>query len=157
MSIPDVGKSHNDAMDLIVDACQKEEIVAGIDGKLVRTHVLDPEIAWWKTHLVNSPTFARFAYELKEFERLGADAQYNMPASRAELISIQIKEIGRDFRYSIDAKSSETLRDQHNSQASLLDKLQKNRVEKAYTLSGEAKRSLWDGIMNRESQASDNE
>jgi len=137
-------------MDLLVDACQSVEVVQNLDGTLTKSMMLDPEKAWWKTHLVNSPTFARFAYELKEFERMGKEAIFYMPAERAAVIQLQIQEIGKDWRYSIDAKSSESLRDLRNTQATLLDKMQKNKIEKAYTLKGDAKRSMIDGWLGRE-------
>ncbi len=150
MPIPETQKTHNDVMDLLVDACQSVEDVQNLDGTISRTHVLDPDKAWWKTHLVNSPTFARFAFELLEFERMGKEAYFFMPADRARVLQLQIKEIGKDWRYSIDAKSSESLRDIRNSQATLLDKMQKNKIEKAYTLKGDLKRSMMDGWLGRE-------
>lgn len=155
--IPETQKSHNDVMDLLVDACQSIETVDNLDGTLSKTIMLDPEKAWWKTHLVNSPTFARFAYELKEFERLGEEANYYMSAERAAVLAAQIKAIGKDWRYSIDAKSSESLRDYRNTQATLLDKMQKNRIEKAYTLRGDAKRSMFDGFLGRDVQRDEEE
>ena len=51
-----------------------------------------------------------------------------MCGPRAEVIAKQIMDIGLDYRYSIDAKSSESLRDKHNQQATLLDKMQKSSV-----------------------------
>ncbi len=150
MPLPETQKTHNDVMDLLVDACQTVENVQNLDGTYSITHVLDPEKAWWKTHLVNSPTFARFAYELKEFERMGKEAFFFMPADRARVLQMQIQEIGKDWRYSIDAKSSESLRDNLNSQATLLDKMQKNKIEKAYTLKGDLKKSMMDGWLGRE-------
>lgn len=155
--IPETQKTHNDVMDLLVDACQTVDAVQNIDGSITKQLMLDPEKAWWKTHLVNSPTFARFAYELKEFERLADDAYNNMAPSRAEIIAKQILSIGLDYRYSIDAKSSESLRDRHNTQATLLDKMQKNRVERAYTLKGDAKKSFMDGILGRDRERDDME
>ena len=140
-------------MDLLVDACQIVEQVQNIDGSYTKQLMLDPEKAWWKTHLVNSPTFARFAFELKEFERMADDAYNNMTATRAEVIAKQIREIGMDYRYSIDAKSSESLRDKNNTQATLLDKMQKNRVERAYTVKGDAKNSFLQGLMGKDRAA----
>ena len=137
-------------MDLLVDACQTVETVQNQDGTFTKQLMLDPEKAWWKTHLVNSPTFARFAFELKEFERLGEEAIYNMARPRAEVIAEQIRSIGMDYRYSIDAKSSESLRDRNNTQATLLDKMQKNRVERAYTVKGEAGKSFMSGLLGRD-------
>ena len=81
---------------------------------------------------------------------MGKEAYFFMPADRARIIQMQIQEIGKDWRYSIDAKSSESLRDIRNSQATLLDKMQKNKIEKAYTLKGDLKKSMMDGWLGRE-------
>lgn len=148
--IPETQKSHNDVMDLIVDACQTVQDIRQLDGSVQRQMVLDPERAWWKTNLVNSPTFASFAFALKEFERLAHDCYDNMSLERAEALARQIQDIGKDFRYSIDAKSSESLRDKQNTQATLIDKVQKNKVEKAYTIKGEAKKTFMDGVFGRD-------
>ncbi len=148
--IPETLKTHNDVLDLLVDACQSVKTVRNLDGTVEQTMMLDPEKTWWKTHIVNSPTFARFAYELKEFERMGKEAVFFMPADRAAVIQMQINEIGLDYRYSIDAKSSESLRNNMNTQPTLLDKMQRNRIEKAYTLKGDLKRSMMDGWLGRE-------
>ena len=150
--IPETQKTHNDVMDLLVDACQSIETVQNPDGSLTKQLILDPQKAWWKTHLVNSPTFARFAFELLEFERLAGDAVYNMCEERARVLIQQILSIGQAFRYSIDAKSSESLRDKQNTQATLLDKMQKNKIERAYTLKGDAKKSMFDGFLSRDAE-----
>ncbi len=150
--IPETQKTHNDVLDLLVDACQTVQTVRNLDGTISQTMMLDPEKTWWKTHIVNSPTFARFAYELKEFERMGKEAVFFMPADRAAVIQMQINEIGMDYRYSIDAKSSESLRDHQNTQPTLLDKMQRNRIEKAITLKGDLKRSMMDGWLGREAE-----
>lgn len=142
-------------MDLLVDACQTVETITNIDGSITKQLMLDPEKAWWKTHLVNCPTFGSFANELKIFESMSQECYNNMSAPRAQIIAEQIMAKGMSYRYSIDAKSSESLRDKRNSQATLLDKMQKNRVERAYTLKGDMKKSMlrgWLGGNNEEQE-----
>ncbi len=150
--IPDSTPSHHDGIDLLVDACQTLETVQNMDGSVSKQIVLDPEKAWWKTHVVNSPYFARFAFELKEFERLASESIHHMTQKRAQVLIRQILEIGLGYRYSIDAKSSESLRDKQNTQSTLLDKLQKNKIERAITLKGETKNSLLNSWLGKEAQ-----
>lgn len=150
MSIPQTQKEHTDALDLLVDACKIIDTTQDLDGRLVQTLHLDPKKAWYKTQIVNSPTFARFVFELEEFERLSEEVKFYMTQNRAAVLAAQIKGIVKGWGYSIDAKSSESLRDKHNSQATLLDKMQKNKVEKAITLKDEAKKSMLEGWLGRE-------
>ena len=150
--IPESQKQHNDLIDFLSDACQHVEEVELPDGTVEKQLVTDPEIAWWKTNLVNSPTFGRFAFELKNFEGLAAQCYNNMSAPKAKVMAQQILAIGSSFRRSIDAKSSESLRDKLNTQSTLIDKLNRNKVEKAYTVKGEIKKSFMDGFLGREGQ-----
>ena len=122
------------------------------DGTIEKQLVTDPEIAWWKTNLVNSPTFGRFAFELKSFEGLSEQCYNNMSKPRAKVMAQQIMAIGASFRRSIDAKSSESLRDKLNTQSTLIDKLNRTKSERAITLKGELKKSVMDGMLGREGQ-----
>jgi hypothetical protein len=112
---------------------------------------------WWKTNIINGPTFGRFAFYLKEFERMAEDAFDNMYGSRAMSMAKDILAIGQSFRRSIDAKSSESLRDKNNTQSTLIDKINRNKVERAYTMKGAVKNSMWDGIMGRDREKDDEE
>lgn len=139
-------KSHQDVMDLLVDACQSIDVVRNQDGSFSKQLMLDPEKAWWKTLLINAPTFGMFAKVLRNFEGMGEDAPNHMAGPRAEVLADQIKRYCLDYRYSVDAKSSETLRDKHNTQQSLLDKMNKSSVPHAVNPKDEAGRSIWSGI-----------
>ena len=133
-------KSHNDLWDLLVDACQTVEIIHNADGSYSKQLMLDPEKAWWKTQLVNSPYFGMFAKVLRNLEGMAEDAVNHMAGPRAIVIGEQVKRYCLDYRYSIDAKSSETLRDKNNTQPALIDKMQKSGVPHAIT-KDDAKRS----------------
>ena len=150
--IPESQKQHNDLIDFLSDACQTIVEVDLPDGTKEKQLVTNPEIAWWKTLLVNSPTFGRFAFELKNFEGLAEQCHNNMSKPRAEVMAQQIMAIGASFRRSMDAKSSESLRDKLNTQSTLIDKLNRTKSERAITLKGELKKSVMDGMLGREGQ-----
>ena len=152
MQIPESQKQHNDLIDIVVEASQNVEEITLEDGRTQKELVLDPEIIWWKTQIVNCPTFARFAFELKTFEHLAVQCYDNMSKKRADTIARQILAIVASFKRSIDAKSSESLRDKNNTQSTLIDKINKNKIERAYTLKGEAKKTFMDGIMGNDAR-----
>lgn len=138
-------KSHQDVMDLLVDACQTVDIIDNRDGTFSKQLILDPEKAWWKTHLVNSPFFGMFAKVLRNLEGMAHDAKNHMTATRAIILEEQMITYCLDYRYSIDAKSSETIRDKHNTQPALIDKMQRSQVPHAFNPNDEMKNSLFSG------------
>ena len=150
--IPEGTKQHNELIDFLSDACQHVEEVELPDGTIEKQLVTDPEIAWWKTNLVNSPTFGRFAFELKNFEGLADQCYNNMSKPRAKVMAAQIMAVGASFRRSIDAKSSESLRNKLNTQSTLIDKLNRTKSERSITLKGELKKSIMDGWLGKEGQ-----
>lgn len=152
MSFPETQKEVNDLIDVILKASHNVEEVKLDDGTMSKQLIMDPETIWWKTGLINSPTFGRFAFILKEWERQAVDAIDNMYIDRAIELGRDILEIGKSFRRSIDAKSSESIRDRNNTQATLVDKLIRKRIEKAYSVSGESKKGILDGIMGHDKQ-----
>ena len=150
--IPESQKPHNDLIDILIDACQIPIDVKFEDGHFEKHNILDSETVWWKTHLINSPTFARFSYELKTFESLASQCENNMTSMRANVISKQILLIVANYKRSIDAKSSESLRDKHNTQSTLIDKINRGKIERAVTLKGEAKASMLDSLVGKDNQ-----
>ena len=75
-----------------------------------------------------------------------------MSKPRAKVMAQQIMAIGASFRRSIDAKSSESLRDKLNTQSTLIDKLNRTKSERAITFKGEMKRSLKDAFLGKEAE-----
>lgn len=150
--IPDTGKTHTDLIDILIESSQTLEEVSNADGIKEKQLILDPEILWWKTGIINSPTFGRFAFELKELERQAEECFDNMPRDRAYEMAKDVLEIGKSYRRSIDAKSSESLRDKNNTQSTLIDKINKNKIEKLYTVKGEVKKGLMAGIIGRDEE-----
>ena len=76
----------------------------------------------------------------------------NMCEERARNLGYEIMEIGISYRRSIDAKSSESQRDKQNSQSTLIDKINKNKVERVYTMKDKVKGSLFDSIIGRDAE-----
>jgi len=150
-------KAHQDVIDLLVDACQTVDIVQSPDGTYSKQLILDPEKAWWKTQLVNSPTFGMFAKVLRNLEGMAEDAKNNMSAPRAQVLAEQLLRYCLDYRYSIDAKSSETLRDKNNTQPSLIDKMQRSNTPHAFNPKEEMKKSLFRGWVGGNNPSDDDE
>ena len=150
--IPETQKSNQDLIDLLVDACQTVDYIEDpiTPGKFAKQLILDPEKVWWKTHLINSPTFGMFAKVLIDLESMATDAKNHMSPQRAQVLQEQLLKYCQGYRYSIDAKSSETLRDKHNTQPSLLDKMQKSGTPHAVTK--ETQRSMLQSWLGRDNQ-----
>ena len=143
-------KIHSDVFELLDHACQLVEIQEDGNGGRQKVLVLDTKKAWYKTHVVNSPTFGRMALELEMLENKAVQCLNNMARPRAEIMAKQILDIVMAYRYSVDAKSSESRRDKHNTQSTLIDRLLRYKVEKQYTLKDEGKKAFFDGFLGRE-------
>ena len=148
--VPEGQPKYNDLIDIIIESAKKTEDVPQIDGTTAKQTRIDEEIIWWKTGSVNSHIFSRFAFELKEWERMATEAFTHMTKERARIFGHQVIDIGTSYRRSIDAKSSESLRDKNNSQSTLIDKINRNKIEKVYTAKGELKKTVLDSIMHRD-------
>ena len=141
----------NHVIDLISTAAHHMEEVE-TDGVKSKSLVLDPESIYWATRSVNSNTFGRFVYELKNLESLAFEAENHMPPSRAKSFREQILRLVDAYKKSVDGKASETIRDKHNSQLNLIDKLSKNKQERVITMPDELKRSFMSGLMGKEAE-----
>jgi len=150
--IPESSPRYNDMIDAVTQSATKTIDVVQKDGTIIKEQVLDEEILWWKLLDVSDEKFARFAFELKEWERLAQVAFYSMPKERAEQMAHDIIEIGLSYRRSIDAKGSESRRDHNNSKSTILDKIGKNKIEKVYSLHEEGKKSLADSFLGRKAR-----
>ena len=140
-----------DLLDVILQASQKKvEVGKSPDGKAIMEDQIEAEIIWWKTLMVNANTLGRFAFRLKEFERLAFEAQNNMSTDRAIDFAHTVIDIGASYRRSIDAKSSESMRDKENSQSTLVDKINRSQVERIYTANGKVAKNFLDDLLHRE-------
>ena len=152
-SSPD--QTQKDLIDLITESAQRVEETPDADGKLVKVLTTDPETIYWKTQIVNSPNFARFVYELKNLEGLGKQAKNHMSFERAAILEKQIAIVVEAYKYSIDAKSSETQRDKRNTQSNLIDRLNRVKIEKSFTARGDAHKSIWQSFTGSEEKKDD--
>ncbi len=150
--IPETEKQHNDMLDLVVDGSHEIELVKQPDGTYSKQLVLNTKRIWYKTHLVDSPTFGRMAFELEELDRIAERAYNHMVRERADVVKKSINGLYASYRASIDAKSSESLRDKNNTKSTLLDKIGRNKIEKAYTIKGDAGKSILAGLIGRDQE-----
>ena len=148
--IPEGQPKFNDLIDIVIQSAQKTVDVTQKDGSITKEQIIDEETIWCKTLSVASNTLGRCIFELKEWERAAFSASVNMNQERAENIAHELMEVGVSYRRSIDSKSSESMRDPRNSQSTLLDKINRNKVEKIHTFRGDIKRSMFDVILGKE-------
>lgn len=134
---------------MIIEGCQSIETVRQRDGTETRQLTLNPKKVWYKTHIVNCPTFGRYVLYREMLEDKASQCFYHMSRERAQIMANQIIDICESYDYSIDAKSSECLRDSHNTQSTLIDKINRNKIEKQYTIKDEVKQGMLDGFLGR--------
>lgn len=146
-------REHNDVIDVLSDAFKVIRKVEAPDGSISEQLVINPRIVWYKTQNIASNTFGRMALELENLRAKMDECFYNMSQPRAMVISNQLEGIVQALERSIDAKSSETKRDSNNALSNLIDKLNKKTSERMYTMKGEGKKSLMDGILGRDGSA----
>ena len=143
-------REHNDVIDVLSDAFKVLKQYEEPDGKITEQLVLNPRIVWYKTQNIASNTFGRMALELENLRSKMQECFYNMSQPRAIVISKQLDGIVQALERSIDAKSSETKRDSNNALSNLIDKLNKKTSERMYTVKGDAKKSLFEGMLGRD-------
>lgn len=134
---------------MIIEGCQTIEKVEQRDGTMLRQLTINPKKIWYKTHIVNSPTFGRYVLYREMLEDKASQCFYHMSQERAHVMANQIMDICESYDYSIDAKSSEILRDTHNTQSNLIDKINRNKIEKQYTIKDAAKQGMLDGFLGK--------
>ena len=150
---PDTGERHHDILDVLEQAATTREMVRLSDDQIEERERIDSDIIWWQAHAVNSTRFARMALMVVDWERLGQHARNHMPAERALVIEQQVMAISKAYRRSIDAKSSESKRDQNNAQATFLDRVARRRTEHVYTAGDAGGRGLRDAVFGRRQDA----
>lgn len=152
VQIPDSQTQHNDLIDIVVEAAQRIEEVELEDGRMQKQLILDPEVIWWKTLIINKTTFGRFAKECKDYEALATMAFNNMSKPRALLLAREILGEVEGWKRAMDAKSSESRLDRNNTQQNLVHIVKSNKVERYYSLKEDAKKSVFEGIFGRKKQ-----
>lgn len=143
--------NHRDITSIMKDGMIVAVEKKGKDGKPEIEWRINDKSAWWKTHVINSPRFGLLAEALEDFATLINDCKYSMSAPRAAVVEKQLLGIVDVYRRSIDAKSSETMRDGRNAQTALVDKYLRNKQERVYDIKDGLKKSFLDGILGKES------
>lgn len=144
--------NHNDTVDIIFQSTQKTVEYYDENGKLKKQQILDELSLWCKTLSVSSNKLGQFIFEMMEWTREGLDASYHMSGERAKQHVRVVMGVVESWRKALDAKSGESIRNDNNSQSTLIDKINKNSVEKIYSIKGEAKKSLWSSIIGKEKE-----
>ena len=142
--------NHKDITTLLKDGLLRIVERSGKDGKTEISYEVNNKSAWWKTHSINYAGFGMMGEYLEDFESLAEFVYYRMSRPMAEVLAKQILKQADTVRYSIDAKSSETMRDTRNAQTSLIDKYLANKQERILEMKGELKKSMMDTITGKE-------
>jgi hypothetical protein len=143
----------NDLVDIAIQSSSKTIPIKHPDGSVTYEQIIDDDTMWTKTLSVYSNKFSRMVFALKEWERMGKKALQNMSPERAAIMMKDVEEIGISYRRAIDAKSSESMRDDNNSQSTYLDKIARNKVEKVYTTKDGRKSSgFMDFVMGKDKE-----
>lgn len=141
---------HNDTVDIVFQSVQKTRETVDEDGKTQYIQVMDDTALWCKTLSVASNKLSQVIYEMMEFLRVGEAADKHMSKERAKVWRDTTLGIVESVKKSLDSKSSESIRNKDNSQGTLIDKINKNSVEKIYTMKDTAKKGIFDSILHKE-------
>lgn len=142
--------NHRDFTTVLKDGMLKVVPRPGKDGKLEPVYEIDSKSAWWKTHFINSFRFGMMGEYLEDFGTFADIVKYHMSKPMADVLAIQINGQYDVMKHAIDAKSSETMSNQHNKQTALGDKYLQNKQERLVDIKGEVGKSITDSIMGRE-------
>ena len=138
--IPEGTQKYNEAIDIVIQSASKYEPMEQKDGSVIMEQIIDSEKLWWGFNKIDSDKFGALSFEVKEFERMGDEAFNCMCTERAQQYKDQILAIGESVRSSIDALSSQSRRDKHNSRQTKLDTLVRNKSEHVYSIEDKAKK-----------------
>ena len=140
--IPNSPKQPSDVIDLLFEAVQEIKEKKDENGQMQSVVEADNESLYWRTLLINNPNFGGCVLEIKKWENLMHTAKDNMCVEVANIIFSQGMAIAKGYKYAFAAKSSETIRDKHNSQSSLTHLLQRNHMEKTVTIDEKVKKGF---------------
>ncbi len=152
MGIPQTEAQHKELLDIIMQSCQRREDIPLEDGTVQKNLVTDPKTVWYKSLHVASSKLGRFVFELETFSNLAAQAPHHMSKEKAKAFSDQILNQVQAFMYSLDSKSSESIRDNGSSQSTLLGMVARNKIERSYTVKDEKKRSMLDAMLGKDKE-----
>ena len=151
--IPQSDPEHKDLVDVLVQSVQRIEEIPQPDGTNQKSLVIDPMSMYYKTLIVSSPFLARFVLELENLNNLAQQCYNFMSRQRALQFAEQVKLLVQSYMYSMDSKSSESIRENGSAQSTLIDKIARNKIERSYSVKGEKGKSLLDSLLGKDSEA----
>ena len=143
--------THKDALDVILEASKKIEVYE-LEGEMKSVETKDFESLYWSTRNVASPHFSRFVLKLKDLENLGNQAHNHMMGGRAKVMKEGIDALVSGFKYSIDAKSSESVLNKNNKQSTLVDKFFQQKQEKVYSTEEKMKKGFMQSLIGKDKE-----
>ena len=146
MMIGEGDKEHQDYHDFLIEACKKPVQVLQPDKTYKIEYHIDNKIARYKSELVNYQGYSRFVFETERLENMAYDLPNHMTLERALPIQEQILNYVSSLRYSMDAKSSEIVRNKDNTQSSLTHLMLKRTIERNYSAKEDAKQGVLSGV-----------
>lgn len=149
----------NGLIKVIMTTAQQNKIIETESGEILNEQILDENILWTKMHSVASNRFGHTIFEINELARTAKDASQNMCSERALDILNDINGVIYSSKRSIDAKSSESIGiNRQTNNTTLIGMLGKNKQERVITLKENAKKSLLNSFLGKEADnATDDE
>ena len=145
-----------DMVGVLLESYKKPQYVNGPDGVPKLERVIDEHRVWWQAHHIGTNNLGEFAKELEGLRNLANNAFYHMSSTRARAVQDQLLKIVSAYEYSIDAKGSESRIDDHNTNQTVLAMLAKAKTERQYTLKGDVKQGIFDGVLGRKANEGSN-
>ena len=136
-----------DIIDILSEGAQDWHEYVDENGDIQRKLEIDPEKLYWSTRIVNSPFFGRFILILKRLEQKAHECKNNMSLPRAINMSTDIIAMVKGYKYSVDGKASESIRDKNNTQGTLLHLIRKQSIEREYIAKNEKSKALLGGLL----------
>ena len=154
--IPENEKTIMDMVDAVIESWKIEVSYKDAEGKTRTERRIDERRAWWQMHHIGTNALGSFAKERENLGNLFKSAKYHMTSYRSDALQTQGLMLCEAYDHSIDAKSSECMRDQNNTNQTLLSMMAKAKTERQFTVKDELKASVWDGIRGKVAKDSAN-
>jgi len=154
--MPESENTAKDFVDAVIESWKEEKFIDLGDGHYRPERVIDERRAWWQMHHIGTNVLGRYALERENLGNLFKNAGYHMTAFRADALQKQGLLLCKSYDYSIDAKSSECMRDPNNTQQTLVSMFAKAKTDRQFTVKGEVEKSIWDGIVGKKANEASN-
>ena len=149
MSYQEQDNNLKDIVDILSESAQDYHEYVDENGEIQRKLEIDPEKLYWSTRMVNSPLFGRFILILKRLEQKAHECKNNMSLPRAINMSTDILAMVKGMKYSVDGKSSESIRDKNNVQGTLLHLIRKQSIEHSINTKDKVRDGMLAGLMGK--------